>query len=127
MLFLFLFFFFQAEDGIRDYKVTGVQTCALPIFRAALDEPEAVLVHVGPVAVDPDVGPARPVRLLVALRILPEALRHPRPWRRDDELADLSAHGPPVVAEAVGGHAGNGAVERARLDRRDRERAQDAA
>src|SRR2546426_4288437 len=26
-----LFFFFQAEDGIRDYKVTGVQTCALPI------------------------------------------------------------------------------------------------
>src|SRR5256885_4217300 len=25
------FFFFQAEDGIRDYKVTGVQTCALPI------------------------------------------------------------------------------------------------
>src|SRR5256885_12544949 len=29
-LFVF-FFFFQAEDGIRDYKVTGVQTCALPI------------------------------------------------------------------------------------------------
>src|SRR6266850_2829587 len=26
-----MFFFFQAEDGIRDYKVTGVQTCALPI------------------------------------------------------------------------------------------------
>src|SRR2546426_1419325 len=26
-----LCFFFQAEDGIRDYKVTGVQTCALPI------------------------------------------------------------------------------------------------
>src|SRR5256885_4433072 len=30
------FFFFQAEDGIRDYKVTGVQTCALPILRAEL-------------------------------------------------------------------------------------------
>src|SRR3989454_5670640 len=27
------FFFFQAEDGIRDYKVTGVQTCALPILQ----------------------------------------------------------------------------------------------
>src|SRR5688500_19558574 len=26
-----MFCFFQAEDGIRDYKVTGVQTCALPI------------------------------------------------------------------------------------------------
>src|SRR2546426_6494163 len=29
---MFVFFFFQAEDGIRDYKVTGVQTCALPIY-----------------------------------------------------------------------------------------------
>src|SRR5437879_7340309 len=29
---LFFFFFFQAEDGIRDTSVTGVQTCALPIF-----------------------------------------------------------------------------------------------
>src|SRR6516162_11106392 len=32
-MYLFFFFFFQAEDGIRDYKVTGVQTCALPICR----------------------------------------------------------------------------------------------
>src|SRR5256885_5142336 len=31
---LYIFFFFQAEDGIRYYKVTGVQTCALPIFRS---------------------------------------------------------------------------------------------
>src|SRR5438876_9091059 len=30
-----LFFFFQAEDGIRDGRVTGVQTCALPIYRPA--------------------------------------------------------------------------------------------
>src|SRR2546422_9695833 len=30
-----LFFFFQAEDGIRDVAVTGVQTCALPIFTPA--------------------------------------------------------------------------------------------
>src|SRR3712207_7463932 len=28
---IFIFFFFQAEDGIRDIGVTGVQTCALPI------------------------------------------------------------------------------------------------
>src|SRR5438094_7509923 len=28
----FFFFFFQAEDGIRDRTVTGVQTCALPIY-----------------------------------------------------------------------------------------------
>src|SRR2546422_5101031 len=31
MFVLFVFFFFQAEDGIRDVAVTGVQTCALPI------------------------------------------------------------------------------------------------
>src|SRR5262249_56514300 len=31
---LCVFFFFQAEDGIRDWSVTGVQTCALPILAA---------------------------------------------------------------------------------------------
>src|SRR5260370_27564686 len=31
-----VFFFFQAEDGIRDSSVTGVQTCALPIYHALL-------------------------------------------------------------------------------------------
>src|SRR5204862_5360274 len=31
-LFSLFFFFFQAEDGIRDLYVTGVQTCALPIY-----------------------------------------------------------------------------------------------
>src|SRR5947209_13789603 len=30
-IYTFFFFFFQAEDGIRDIGVTGVQTCALPI------------------------------------------------------------------------------------------------
>ena len=29
-----IFFFFHAEDGIRAYDVTGVQTCALPIYEA---------------------------------------------------------------------------------------------
>src|SRR5256885_12367047 len=47
-----LFFFFQAEDGIRDYKVTGVQTCALPISRRktrrnqSRQGPEKVAQHV---------------------------------------------------------------------------------
>src|SRR5699024_11252974 len=45
------FFFFQAEDGIRDRNVTGVQTCALPILvkyeRLRLDEaiPEALNLY----------------------------------------------------------------------------------
>src|SRR5690349_21990941 len=34
------FFFFQAEDGIRDLYVTGVQTCALPISAAARPAPQ---------------------------------------------------------------------------------------
>src|SRR5437773_5616255 len=35
----FFFFFFQAEDGIRDRDVTGVQTCALPIYRLQARSP----------------------------------------------------------------------------------------
>src|SRR2546430_17446363 len=37
-MYLFIFFF-QAEDGIRDLTVTGVQTCALPISRRPSEEP----------------------------------------------------------------------------------------
>src|SRR6267143_5248661 len=38
-----MFFFFQAEDGIRDGTVTGVQTCALPIFAQSPTELQPVL------------------------------------------------------------------------------------
>src|SRR5690625_7751199 len=45
------FFFFQAEDGIRDGHVTGVQTCALPISYSLLHAQRVGLVPVpGPVA-----------------------------------------------------------------------------
>src|ERR1039457_6939646 len=46
LFFVVFFFFFQAEDGIRDYKVTGVQTCALPIYR------RGDCVHKGPLLVE---------------------------------------------------------------------------
>src|SRR5438034_9303762 len=36
-MYTFLCFFFQAEDGIRDHCVTGVQTCALPILKVVND------------------------------------------------------------------------------------------
>src|SRR6266540_6365251 len=39
MCYFCCFFFFQAEDGIRDRDVTGVQTCALPILQQGLSEP----------------------------------------------------------------------------------------
>src|SRR5947207_6188383 len=41
------FFFFQAEDGIRDHCVTGVQTCALPIFdRTAARDYDAIVADI---------------------------------------------------------------------------------
>src|SRR3712207_7436530 len=63
-----LFFFFQAEDGIRDIGVTGVQTCALPIF------------HAMPVLVETDAGTVRSVKRLTdgitlrGVRIEPELI-----------------------------------------------------
>src|SRR5256885_8700923 len=62
------FFFFQAEDGIRDYKVTGVQTCALPIcvpgvregHRARADVTGAVDNRGAEIAVDPSGCPRIP-------------------------------------------------------------------
>src|SRR2546429_6736102 len=41
---VFFFFFFQAEDGIRDVAVTGVQTCALPIW-ASMPTPLGQPLH----------------------------------------------------------------------------------
>src|SRR3989442_6499337 len=41
---LCIVFFFQAEDGIRDADVTGVQTCALPIYGLTLDHPNLCVV-----------------------------------------------------------------------------------
>src|SRR5256885_13791717 len=55
-------FFFQAEDGIRDYKVTGVQTCALPIWATARDIAERLGLQ----------------RLVVVLAPLPEVDRSRR-------------------------------------------------
>ena len=39
------FFFFQAEDGIRDWSVTGVQTCALPILLVIFQVPAKIVAH----------------------------------------------------------------------------------
>src|SRR6266853_4091060 len=41
----FFFFFFQAEDGIRDLTVTGVQTCALPIFSGGVAAEETRILQ----------------------------------------------------------------------------------
>src|SRR2546422_6148605 len=72
-----LFFFFQAEDGIRDVAVTGVQTCALPIYQHRCD-PHATAGAVDRAAVGMAVGvhrdglPRLPLARAVA-RAVPES------------------------------------------------------
>src|SRR5690348_18295213 len=66
---MFFFFFFQAEDGIRDGRVTGVQTCALPILGGGAGEDRQVFVRC-PV-VDHRMGQAAFV-LEVEVRPIPE-------------------------------------------------------
>src|SRR5688572_31922446 len=63
--FVFLFFFFfQAEDGIRDLTVTGVKTCALPIFRSARiprgNSASAVLGPMAPMRHSPNARASNP-------------------------------------------------------------------
>src|SRR2546430_9802651 len=43
-----MYFFLQAEDGIRDLTVTGVQTCALPISRVEVGDLSAPMTSIGP-------------------------------------------------------------------------------
>src|SRR5689334_23914653 len=73
LLFLAIFFFFQAEDGIRDGTVTGVQTCALPI------------------------SPRRPppARRAELEAPLPGPRRQPRVRRHRDGLLATSSEAPP--------------------------------
>src|SRR6266550_609718 len=84
---LFFYFFFQAEDGIRDVAVTGVQTCALPIWLPARRLPliarlqwlladQVERLEHGPVA-EPEKD-----RLTAFGRVLV-----PRPRRHDERIA----------------------------------------
>src|SRR5690625_25731 len=68
------FFFFQAEDGIRDGHVTGVQTCALPIFTARTG---ATTMPHGPGTTPVDHAFRKDDRHD------PEARTRTRPWRLD--------------------------------------------
>src|SRR3989440_8467824 len=69
---MLFFFFFQAEDGIRDLIVTGVQTCALPISRGYTTEvPVPVLFHPACQRHNPGPGhPERPERIVAVLDAL---------------------------------------------------------
>src|SRR5260221_6944429 len=102
---LYVFFFFQAEDGIRDHCVTGVQTCALPIYDedlAAL----AVRAAAGGVVAAPGAGAGR-------VHSERPAFLHrgdvPQPLERGcdvgNDLVDAGDEEEPARAEGVSGDA----------------------
>src|SRR5207302_3859432 len=87
-LVIVFFFFFQAEDGIRDFHVTGVQTCALPIFGhlyAVTTNPAeagglglAIAARAGSVIADPEFVQFHPTAIMAGCDPAPlatEALR----------------------------------------------------
>src|SRR5256885_6963608 len=93
--------FFQAEDGIRDYKVTGVQTCALPICGRRCDSrhsPKRARPASGP---DAPEGVGRPPGLIFRARPLRPNLPDTRsrrsvgarfpPKREEDDVKHLTA------------------------------------
>src|SRR5205823_9656379 len=96
------FFFFQAEDGIRDKLVTGVQTCALPIFRVLSaaklrrNRRTGYVVMLVIAILLPTVDPVSllfetlPLILLYELSILLSALMERR-WRRSWDEEPLEA------------------------------------
>src|SRR5256885_12318674 len=76
-----LFFFFQAEDGIRVYKVTGVQTCALPIS-----------LPVSSVTARPPSWPPGRAATLQARRCWPPAAAStPTPKRSEEHTSELQS------------------------------------
>src|SRR5262249_56913069 len=75
-------FFFQAEDGIRDWSVTGVQTCALPISVQSLGYPTRELLQL----TDHQPQLRVPVLLFGPLLVLLLQLRQPLPRCLDPRL-----------------------------------------
>src|SRR5207302_7517018 len=101
-------FFFQAEDGIRDFHVTGVQTCALPISgrwrRAGHLQPIDRALRAGSRRRDVRqvAGPARRRRRRVQLAVLAAKRGNPRLVVVDGEIGRASCR------ERVEGRGGGG-------------------
>src|SRR5690606_40377765 len=82
---------FQAEDGIRDFHVTGVQTCALPIYgarRAVADLEEAHQARRLAAARQPLVLAAQAREVGAGARAVLEQARFPHPQVHDPVLVD---------------------------------------
>src|SRR5690606_40862758 len=79
-LFVLFFFFFQAEDGIRDFHVTGVQTCALPISTPVSRKPIATGQKLSPAAM-----PALAGKMMLPAPRNSAKVMKPRASRRSEE------------------------------------------
>src|ERR1019366_1662982 len=89
------FFFFQAEDGIRDWSVTGVQTCALPIFFDG-----SPIVTRGMPGSSTDATPTRPMYVyMMVVGVL--VVWSPRYRFSSDELFICPWHAPLIVQLAT--------------------------
>src|SRR5260370_42679984 len=97
-----MLFFFQAEDGIRDSSVTGVQTCALPISTKLAQEKRADLVIDGPLQYDaafmPDVAkmkaPNSPVAGRATVFIFPDLNTGNTTYKAVQRSANVISIGP---------------------------------
>src|SRR2546426_3835984 len=93
-------FFFQAEDGIRDYKVTGVQTCALPISTPrAPSTSRGIHVYVAPVSTSVSISSKRsPARLATSTTTWK--------WPTPECGVSMCDGGNRTIASSVRDHAG---------------------
>src|SRR3989449_11381025 len=104
------FFFFQAEDGIRDVAVTGVQTCALPISAVGVGEDAeqrmALLVKAGVDVVVVDTAHGHSQAVLDTVRVLkrrlPEAEVVAGNVATKEAVRDLIAAGADAIKVGVG-------------------------
>src|SRR5438552_18354524 len=100
-----LFFFFQAEDGIRDDLVTGVQTCALPISpRQIFNLKIEIIVRATsetPACSQPRTVSPEPRRARQAAARSPADACAPRHSNGPSRLARLLGHSPARFAEAA--------------------------
>src|SRR5690606_39653036 len=93
------FFFFQAEDGIRDFHVTGVQTCALPISEAAAEAVAATPTQL-PALARAGVVDAGGLGLALLLEALVETLTGSAPRSEDRRVGkECRSRGAPSHAQ----------------------------
>src|SRR3712207_6009601 len=108
LLIIWFFFFFQAEDGIRDIGVTGVQTCALPISTDAEDVVQEAWLRWA--NVDPsEVANPRAFLVRVVTRLAIDRLRRTKarresyvgPWLPEPVVGERDAADDVAIAESV--------------------------